>query len=606
MPDLIDLYAEDLRTRGRMDSSLRVMTSNLRTVADDCGPLDTLTSEQVTNWLDTRRTNSGAPVASNTRWGYISGLNRFYQWAIDAGHLSSNPVEGMAKPPLEETTTHVVTTAEVETAIDQATGELRCWLIVAAYQGLRPQEVALLERDNIDTTATPPTLRVRSRSGATDRTIELHPRTLAALEALPMPEEGRLFPSTNAGLVARRIGRHLSALGLDVRADALRTWYKSDEYWAHEAAVADRGSSAPQDVTQIANVPLEASVEVDRDFLSYPLVIDSRTRRMLRHSLASRKAVVLIGPPGTGKTRLASETVTEIADDPRSIGLSRPPKLSSPVTPDESWTATEIVGGPTVHNGDIIFRPGYMLKAIQDDAWLLLDEANRADLDKILGGLLTWLAESTIDVVIGHLSEAPGAPEVTVGWNTHPASAVINGEWLDDPLHAPIDQGPVRFLAGQEWRLLATYNAVDAQRVFRFGQALGRRFATVPLSAPDIEVVQDLLVQRCTEKGLPPGLAATIAGLYGAHLADPETTLGPAPFLEIPGYISSIAGSTDEEFLIAEELEDALAEGYLVNTGLFLARLGGELKTLGERVEDAGVFSPGTWQWVTDQLTAFR
>ena len=92
----------------------------------------------------------------------------------------------------------------------------------------------------------------------------------------------------------------------------------------------------------------------------------------------------------------------------------------------------------------------------------------------------------------------------------------------------------VSYLAGDDWRLLGTYNAVDAQRVFRFGQALGRRFARVPI--PPMQASQfDQLVEN--EAGdLPDGARHAVKSLYAAHLTS-EQALGPALFLEILAYV---------------------------------------------------------------------
>ena len=56
--------------------------------------------------------------------------------------------------------------------------------------------------------------------------------------------------------------------------------------------------------------------------------------------------------------------------------------------------------------------------------------------------------------------------------------------------------GSIAYLAGKDWRLLGTYNALDAQRVFRFGSALGRRFARVPVPAIDTATFAAVLEQQ--------------------------------------------------------------------------------------------------------------
>ena len=336
------------------------------------------------------------------------------------------------------------------------------------------------------------------------------------------------------------------------------------------------------------------------------IVVDASVRRMLRHSIATANATVLIGPPGTGKTTLVEQTLLELAEDPSKYGLQRSPTWGDAVTPDESWTASEVVGGPTVFAGEILFRPGHVLRAIRDDQHLFLDEANRADLDKILGGLLTWLSHK--ETVVGRLSEAADAPLVTVGWNDHPESRVVNRNLLDDAAARPEDgPGPVRFLAGSEWRLVATYNAVDAQRVFRFGEALGRRFNKVPVPPPGVLAVSELVTDRCTRAGLDDEVAIRLIGCYEAHQGAEETVLGPAPFLDIVPYLVSVTNSGDLALDDEDQAEAALAEGYLTQVGLSLARLeDDELDRLGDRLADARAMGAESWAWLRNLLPALR
>ena len=336
-----------------------------------------------------------------------------------------------------------------------------------------------------------------------------------------------------------------------------------------------------------------------------PLAIDDRVRRMVELAILSTPAVILVGPPGTGKTQLLREVLQKIESDPAAFGFAspqfNPPKWT---TPEESWTTRELVGGETVDEEQRLrFRPGHLLDAIAENRWLVLDEANRADMDKIFGPVLTWLSTTRPDetVELGRASTGLDAPFVTLGWREEPESAT---ERLDQ-LEADDPKGdPIRFLAGSEWRLLGTYNALDALRVFRFGEALGRRFARVPIPAPEADAFEESLKQQVTELGgFEDQVVGAVAGLYRAHKDDAATELGPALFVKIPDYVrSGIAAGTG---LTASTVQELIAEAYLVSVGTWLARLEPQdLEALGSRIQSAGVLTEADWEWLTPLLPA--
>lgn len=340
-----------------------------------------------------------------------------------------------------------------------------------------------------------------------------------------------------------------------------------------------------------------------------PMVIDDRIRRAIRLSILTTTAVLLVGPPGTGKTTLLFDAIDEIRANPEGFGFEHPIGEPIPITPDESWTARELIGGMTIAEDETLkFREGFVLRAIREDRWLVLDEANRADLDKIFGALLTWLSDQTVD--LGPVSTEADAPGVQLAWATGPASNIVTTKrsYEDEGGDVIEEDVPTRYEAGGEWRLLGTYNALDAQRVFRFGQALGRRFVRVPIPplAPDDFVVaaEPLLVK------LPVGIREAVAGLYEAHFAEEETQLGPALFMRIPDYVQAGLAVVDDE---GEGWDDddgggsdsygreLLAEAYLVNAGAFLARYDEvTLDALGDRIGMIGALSEAEWQWVRD------
>lgn len=341
--------------------------------------------------------------------------------------------------------------------------------------------------------------------------------------------------------------------------------------WSIEALPEDLRPTAPARVVQAPDTAQGVSQEVVPE-----VAIDPRTERMLRRAVRAYPAVLLVGPPGTGKGTLLLWLFNEIRSDPASFGMEHGP-VSRPMwrTPDESWSAFELVGGLAPDaQGDLLWTRGVLPTAIGEDRWLVLDETNRADMDKIMGPLLTWLSGQ--DVEVGR-SSAHGGKPVEFGWSDGASSSVVDDEQL-------------RFLAGTDWRLLGTYNPQDAQLVFRFGMALARRFAQVPIPAIDRGQFETLLEDR--HPGLSVEAATAIADLYEAHRDEAATTLGPAVFLRLVQYLSE-----------GDDLAKVLAEAYVVSVGKYLATYDdATFEALRARVVDErGALRSDEWDWLSEQ-----
>lgn len=335
----------------------------------------------------------------------------------------------------------------------------------------------------------------------------------------------------------------------------------------------------PTTVTVVAPPPGGGGAAEEEDV---SVVLDVRVERMLKRCIERYQCILLVGPPGTGKGTLVRWLVNTVGQDPAAYGFDAG-LVPNPMwrTPDESWSAFDLVGGLAPdENAHLVWSNGLLLNALKEHRWLVLDETNRADLDKIMGPLLTWLSHQQVEV--GRTKPHGGDP-IHLGWTDTPASTA------DTP---DADGTPTRFLAGGDWRLLGTYNPQDAQRVFRMGQALSRRFVVVPV--PALETGQfDSLVED-TFPALSDDAKAAIGALYSAHYSAPETLLGPAVFLRLGAYLEGVDDG---------DLPDHVAEAYVANVGKFTSAFDDvTFDRLGSRVvDDEQAMTREQWAWVAEQ-----
>jgi integrase/recombinase XerD len=222
--ELLAAHQLDEKRRGLSPGYITENGYAIRVFAKWLAPRSVLEAERedVETWIDSLGVGLGA------RRNYIGHLHQFYVFANERTGCPV-PTQKIRRPRVPRNLPRPMRDEHFRRALEAApTAEIRCWVLLGAYGGLRCMEIAGLDVDDVrdDEGA----LLVRKGKGQKDRGVPLHPDVMAALVALPLPPSGPIFTMPDGRrvppyVVSQRINRYLRSVGVPSTAHALRHWF---------------------------------------------------------------------------------------------------------------------------------------------------------------------------------------------------------------------------------------------------------------------------------------------------------------------------------------------------------------------------------------------
>jgi integrase/recombinase XerC len=232
---LMRLYRVAQERRNDLPNSIDKREQYLKAFARYLAPREMFDAsrQDIELFLDKRKARDGRKIGSKTRYLWIAFLHGFYKWAVFEELLDVDPTVKIIRPKNRRTLPRPIDGDDLIMAVRAARPQLRAMLSLAAFAGLRCQEIAGLDRDDI--IEAKGLIRVRHGKGAKERIVPLHPDVMESLRCLPLPRTGAIFVRPRGArytpsYLSLVCNAYLHDIGVNATMHMCRHWFASEVY----------------------------------------------------------------------------------------------------------------------------------------------------------------------------------------------------------------------------------------------------------------------------------------------------------------------------------------------------------------------------------------
>ncbi|HEY5985127.1 MAG TPA: tyrosine-type recombinase/integrase [Streptosporangiaceae bacterium] len=145
---------------------------------------------------DLARWRAGLSTEPATVTHAVSHAREFFSWAVKAGLIAASPAADIPVPRIRRGLPRPIAEDDLMRALANAPVRIRPWLVLAAWAGLRAQEIARLRVEEILLDARPPVILVSAfaAKGGRERAVPLCEFVIGELALAGLPPRGWAFP----------------------------------------------------------------------------------------------------------------------------------------------------------------------------------------------------------------------------------------------------------------------------------------------------------------------------------------------------------------------------------------------------------------------------